>query len=229
TCRRCRARLCVGRRGSARHRRDAARYARRAGHRRPRLPHARGSSALAPGEQRLRARQVGHPLPGPAAGQIHRDAEAAAVRHGDPAAVGRLLARTRLCRVEWNLHLRQEGANGPLTRPASFPQISRKEPFMRVSRALATQGLIPASLLAFGVLTLPAAAAADPVTVMLRSGEKVAGQLEDLENGTLYVRVSRADQRKLPIGDVAVIDFVGGASGLPETELSKARGDEHLL
>ncbi len=100
---------------------------------------------------------------------------------------------------------------------------------MRVSRALATQGLIPASLLAFGVLTLPAAAAADPVTVMLRSGEKVAGQLEDLENGTLYVRVSRADQRKLPIGDVAVIDFVGGASGLPETELSKARGDEHLL
>lgn len=79
------------------------------------------------------------------------------------------------------------------------------------------------------LLVAPVAAAQDDVTVMLRSGEKVAGQLEDLNNGTLFVRVSLNDQRKLPIGDVAVIDFVGGASGLPETELSKARSDEHLL
>ena len=77
--------------------------------------------------------------------------------------------------------------------------------------------------------SLPAAVAADKVTVLLRSGEKVAGDLEDLNQGTLFVRVSLNDQRKLPIGDVAVIDFVGGASGLPESELSQARGDDHLL
>lgn len=80
-----------------------------------------------------------------------------------------------------------------------------------------------------GLLVAPLAAVADPVTVMLRSGEKVSGQLEDLAKNTLFIRVSLNDQRKLPIGDVAVIDYVGGASGLPETELSKARGDQHLL
>lgn len=93
-----------------------------------------------------------------------------------------------------------------------------------------TISLQRAAALAFaGLLVAAPATAQDDVTVMLRSGEKVAGQLEDLNSGTLFVRVSLNDQRKLPIGEVAVIDFVGGASGLPETELSKARGDEHLL
>ena len=101
---------------------------------------------------------------------------------------------------------------------------------MRLSRILPKPRVLPVALAASGLLfTSAAAVAADDVTVMLRSGEKVAGQLEDLEKGTIYVRVSLNDQRKLPIGDVAVIDYVGGASGLPETELSKARGNEHLL
>jgi hypothetical protein len=65
-------------------------------------------------------------------------------------------------------------------------------------------------------------------TVLLRSGERVAGVLEDVENNTVYVRVSLHDQRKLPIDQVALIDLVGGASGLPETELSVARGANHL-
>ena len=39
---------------------------------------------------------------------------------------------------------------------------------------------------------------------------------------------SRDDQRRLPIGEVALIDRVGGASGLPETELREARRPEHL-
>ncbi len=97
----------------------------------------------------------------------------------------------------------------------------------RLSRIVSLQRMLAAAVAV--VLITPLAAAADQVTVLLRSGEKVAGQLEDLNRGTLYVRVSLNDQRKLPIGDVAVIDFVGGASGLPETELSRARGDEHLL
>jgi hypothetical protein len=66
------------------------------------------------------------------------------------------------------------------------------------------------------------------VTVLMRNGDRVAGQLEDVEGGVAFVRVSLHDQRKLGMGDVALIDFVGGASGLPDTELSVARGPEHL-
>ena len=62
----------------------------------------------------------------------------------------------------------------------------------------------------------------------MRNGERVAGLLEDVEGGVVFVRVSLHDQRKLGLGDVALIDFVGGASGLPETELSAARGPNHL-
>ena len=65
-------------------------------------------------------------------------------------------------------------------------------------------------------------------TVLLRNGDRVSGTLEDVENGTVYVRVSLHDQRKLPVNEVALIDLVGGATGLPETELSVARGSGHL-
>lgn len=97
----------------------------------------------------------------------------------------------------------------------------------RLSRIFSIQGVLAAAVAA--VLVTPLAAAADQVTVLLRSGQKVAGTLEDLNQGTLFVRVSLHEQRKLPIGDVALIDFVGGGTGLPETELSQARGDDHLL
>jgi hypothetical protein len=65
-------------------------------------------------------------------------------------------------------------------------------------------------------------------TVVMRNGDRVAGLLEDVEAGTVYVRVSLHDQRKLGLGDVALIDFVGGGGGLPETEVSVARQPEHL-
>lgn len=66
-------------------------------------------------------------------------------------------------------------------------------------------------------------------TVLLRNGDRVAGLLEDVEGGVVYVRVSLHDQRRLSVGEVALIDLVGGASGLPETELSAARGANHLV
>src|SRR5262245_10767707 len=65
-------------------------------------------------------------------------------------------------------------------------------------------------------------------TVLLRNGDRVSGVLEDVDNNTVYMRVSQNDQRKIGLGDVALIDFAGGASGLPETELSVARGSNHL-
>lgn len=66
-------------------------------------------------------------------------------------------------------------------------------------------------------------------TVLLRNGDRVAGVLEDVENNTVYVRVSQNDQRKLNVSEVALIDFAGGATGLPDTELSVARGSNHLV
>ena len=65
-------------------------------------------------------------------------------------------------------------------------------------------------------------------TVLLRNGERVSGELEGFGDGVVYVRVSFTDQRKIPIQEIALVDLVGGASGLPETELSVARGDDHL-
>jgi len=85
--------------------------------------------------------------------------------------------------------------------------------------------------LMLAVFVLPGVALASHehrVTVLMRTGERVAGLLEDVEGDVAYVRVSEHVQRKLNVGDAALLDFVGGASGLPETELVVARGPQHL-
>lgn len=68
------------------------------------------------------------------------------------------------------------------------------------------------------------------VTVQLRDGSRVEGRIEEMTtDGTLFVRVSQHDQRRIPISSVALIDRVGGASGLPDTEVRDAAGSDHLL
>ncbi len=68
------------------------------------------------------------------------------------------------------------------------------------------------------------------VTVQMRDGSKIEGRIEEMTpDGTLFVRVSQHDQRRIPISSVALIDRVGGASGLPDTELREAAGPQHLL
>ena len=74
------------------------------------------------------------------------------------------------------------------------------------------------------------AAAQDRATVQMRDGSKFEGRIEELTaNGELFVRVSQHDQRRVPVTSVALIDKVGGASGLPDTELREATGSQHLL
>jgi hypothetical protein len=68
------------------------------------------------------------------------------------------------------------------------------------------------------------------VTVQLRDGSKIEGRIEELTaDGTLFLRVSQHDQRRIPVNSIALIDRVGGASGLPDTELREAVGPEHLM
>lgn len=86
---------------------------------------------------------------------------------------------------------------------------------------------IMAAVLASG-FAIPAAADLN-ATVVYRSGERASGRYDGFSNGQFYLDVSASDERKIPIGDLALIDLVGGAQGLPETELSQARGPQHLL
>ena len=85
-------------------------------------------------------------------------------------------------------------------------------------------GMVVATLLLGAAVT-----AQTDATVQLRDGSKVNGRIEELTKGELFVRVSQHDQRRIPVGQVALIDLVGGASGLPATELREATGPEHLL
>lgn len=83
-----------------------------------------------------------------------------------------------------------------------------------------------ATTLALGLAT--GATADDRITVMLRSGEKLAGRYDGFANGQFYLDTD-AEDRRIPLGDIALIDLTGGASGMPESELSQARGATHLL
>jgi hypothetical protein len=74
------------------------------------------------------------------------------------------------------------------------------------------------------------AGAQDRATVQMRDGSKFEGRIEELTaNGELFVRVSQNDQRRVPVSSVALIDKVGAASGLPDTEIREAKGSQHLL
>jgi len=83
------------------------------------------------------------------------------------------------------------------------------------------------------VLIVAAAAPAvaqERATVLMRSSqERVSGTFEDLNNGTVFIRVSLHDQRRLPLGDIAVIDFAGDAQNLPANEINDVRGGEQML
>lgn len=72
--------------------------------------------------------------------------------------------------------------------------------------------------------------AQDRATVQMRDGSTFEGRIEELTaKGELFVRVSQHDQRRVPVSSVALIDKVGAARGLPDTEIREATGSQHLL
>ena len=101
-------------------------------------------------------------------------------------------------------------------------------PFAQVRPMSIRRYVLTLVLAAFTFAGISYAQTQHRATVLLRNGDRVAGVFEGLGNNTVYVRVSFEDQRRLPVDQIALMDFAGGASGLPETELSVARGSNHL-
>jgi hypothetical protein len=83
-----------------------------------------------------------------------------------------------------------------------------------------------AALLVF-VMAVPAAAGVR-ATLILTSGERVRGMLVDM-GGSDFTMSEGGNETRIPINDVAVIDFVGGGQGIPATETSKMQSGRHLI
>jgi hypothetical protein len=80
--------------------------------------------------------------------------------------------------------------------------------------------IIPALL---AMLVVGAAQAfAQTATVVTQSGQRIRGQVVDMQNdGSIIVRANGRDSQ-IPIGDVMVIDLVGNGTNIPPNELARA-------
>lgn len=91
-----------------------------------------------------------------------------------------------------------------------------------MKRILVTSGVIM-----LGLMLAAASSAQVRATFVLRSGEKVGGDLVDMNARGLVVNVG-GSERAWPIGEVAVVDFVDSGNNLPAGEVDKA-GSSHVL
>lgn len=75
------------------------------------------------------------------------------------------------------------------------------------------------------------AGAQEQATVLKRDGSRVSGRFEAWNRNTnmLYLRLSLADQRIIPLGESAVLEVAGNADNLPANEIEAARGGDHVL
>ena len=75
------------------------------------------------------------------------------------------------------------------------------------------------------------ATAQEQATVLKRDGTRVSGRFEawNRTTNTLYLRLSLADQRLIPLGEAAVLEVDGNADNLPASEREAARGGDHIL
>lgn len=81
--------------------------------------------------------------------------------------------------------------------------------------------------IAVAALTLPGLAQAqENATLVLRSGERVSGQLIDLGGVGFTIRVN-GQERQIPTNDVSVIDFTGG--NMSDADWAKLKAGEHLV
>jgi hypothetical protein len=87
-----------------------------------------------------------------------------------------------------------------------------------------------ALLAAFLSLTflIGTAAAQAPATFLLKSGERISGDLIELDASGYHIIVNGQERRIAP-DDLAVIDFAGDARSFPANETQKLVSGQHLL
>lgn len=86
--------------------------------------------------------------------------------------------------------------------------------------------VLAGSVMLLGTLAPPAAAQAR-ATFVMRSGERMNGQLVDMNASGLVVR-ARGGEQSIATSELAVIDFAGGGRDFPQAEVD-ASGRGHLL
>jgi hypothetical protein len=79
-----------------------------------------------------------------------------------------------------------------------------------------------------GLAAASTAIAAERATILLRSGERVSGELVDMGAGGFTMRVN-GQQRNVRTGDVVVIDFAGNADNFPSSELNALGGGQAIV
>jgi hypothetical protein len=84
-----------------------------------------------------------------------------------------------------------------------------------------------AAVCLFGLALAAAVSAEQRATLVLRSGERIGGDLVDM--GADFTFAVNGENRRYPINDVALIDFVSGGQGLPATELAAVPASGHLV
>jgi hypothetical protein len=87
------------------------------------------------------------------------------------------------------------------------------------------QGLIrrAAVIAVFMVGLCTYTAAAQQVVVQMRSGERLDGRFDGMENGQVYL-VTRRGDREVPLEQIAMIDLSGDTRGMRNDERAQARG-----
>lgn len=78
-----------------------------------------------------------------------------------------------------------------------------------------------------GLVLAAAVSAQQRATLVLRSGERIGGELVDM--GADITFAVNGENRRYQINDVAVIDFVSGGQGLPATEIAAVPTSGHLI
>jgi small nuclear ribonucleoprotein (snRNP)-like protein len=91
--------------------------------------------------------------------------------------------------------------------------------------------LVMAGIIAvfLGMGSTGATAQDNRVTLLLKSGEKVTGELAIFEQSTVDIRDDSGRRNTYRWDDVVLLDFVGGASGIPQTELDAAVQPEQVV
>ena len=87
---------------------------------------------------------------------------------------------------------------------------------------------ILAAVLCSGLVLAVPAFAQQSATLLTKSGERISGELVDMGGSDFTMRVN-GQERRVAIGDVAVLDFGGTAQNLPAEELNRLTAGQNVI